>query len=87
MSPTRSPPTRNQPTTPTPHSLTAGDIVRLKEPYRPADFSQAKHPDWPGFTYGIVVDILSTPLSVNGEAYAISTRAMSRYTSTTLSAS
>jgi hypothetical protein len=59
----------NQPTVPTAHILTTGDIVRLKEPYRPTDFPQAKNPDWPGFAYGIVVEVISTQMIVNGEAY------------------
>ena len=60
---------RHQPTVLTAHILTTGDIVKLKEPYKPADFPQAKNPDWPGFGYGIVVEILSTQMIVNGEAY------------------
>lgn len=51
------------------HILTVGDIVRLKEPYRVADFPQAKNPDWVGFGFGIVAEILSTQMIVNGEAY------------------
>lgn len=53
----------------TSHPLTTGDIVKLKQPYKPADFPQAKDPDWGGFAYGIVVEILETQLLVNGEAY------------------
>ena len=60
---------RYQPTVPTAHILTTGDIVKLKEPYKPADFPQARNPDWLGFAYGIVVEILSTQMIVNGEAY------------------
>ena len=59
----------HQPTVPTAHILTTGDIVKLKEPYKPADFPQARNLDWPGFGYGIVVEILSTQMIVNGEAY------------------
>lgn len=51
------------------HILATGDIVRLKEPYRLADFPQAKHPDWKGFEYGIVVEILATQMLVNGDHY------------------
>lgn len=59
----------DQPTDPTTHVLTTGDIVRLKDPYKPADFLQAKDPAWGGFTYGIVVEILETQMTVNGERY------------------
>ncbi len=60
---------RNQPTVPTAHIPTTGDIVKLKEPYKPADFPQTRNSDWLGFSYGIVVEILSTQMIVNGEAY------------------
>ena len=53
----------------TAHIITTGDIVKLKAPYKPADFPQAKDPDWGGFTNGIVVEILETQMLVNGEAY------------------
>ena len=51
------------------HILTTGDIVRLKAPYKVSDFPQASDPDWRGFTHGIVVEILSTQIIVNGERY------------------
>ena len=51
------------------HIITTGDLVKLKAAYKPADFPQAKDPDWLGFTYGIVVKILETQLVVNGETY------------------
>lgn len=51
------------------YKLTTGDIVKLKLPYKPADFPQARNLDWPGFGYGIVVDILTTQTIVNGAAY------------------
>ena len=51
------------------YKLTTGDIVKLKSPYKPADFPQARNLDWPGFGYGIVVDILTTQMIVNGAAY------------------
>lgn len=53
----------------TAHILKTGDIVKLKKPYKPADFPQAKAPDWNGFAYGIVVEILETQMVVNGETY------------------
>lgn len=51
------------------HILTTGDIVKLKQPYRPDDFAQLKDLAWKGFDYGIVVQILSTQMLVNGESY------------------
>ena len=53
----------------TAYILKTGDIVKLKAQYKPADFPQAKDPDWSGFTYGIVVEILETQMVVNGETY------------------
>jgi hypothetical protein len=41
----------------------------LKKPYKPAAFPQASKTDWPGFGYGIVVEILTTQMIVNGNAY------------------
>ena len=51
------------------HILTTGDIVKLKEPYRLSDFPQSKNSDWRGFEYGIVVEILTTQMVVNGDCY------------------
>jgi hypothetical protein len=51
------------------HVLTPGDIVKLKEPYRPADFPQDRNSEWSGFEYGIVAEIVSTQIVVNGNAY------------------
>lgn len=54
----------------TDHILKTGDIVKLKTPYKPpAGFPQVKAPDWSGFVYGIVVEILATQMVVNGETY------------------
>ena len=54
----------------TDHILKTGDIVKLKTPYnKPADFPQAEAPDWSGFVYGIVVEVLATQLVVNGATY------------------
>ena len=53
----------------TDHILTTGDIVKLKAPYKLSEFPQASDPTWRGFTHGIVVDVLSTQIVVNGEAY------------------
>jgi hypothetical protein len=51
------------------HILTIGDIVKLKQPYKSADFPFAKNADWRGFEYGIVVEILTTQMVVNGDRY------------------
>jgi len=51
------------------HILTTGDIVRLKQPYRPEEWVLLKGEGWKGFEYGIVVEIISCQFSVNGEAY------------------
>ncbi len=51
------------------HTLTTGDIVKLKSPYKPDGFPQVKNPHWPGFGYGIVAEILTTQMIVNGAAY------------------
>ncbi|MGB3766525.1 MAG: hypothetical protein WA947_08195 [Phormidesmis sp.] len=51
------------------HMLATGDIVKLKKPYRPGDFPQAKNSDWKGFGYGIVAEILTTQMIVNGDRY------------------
>ncbi len=51
------------------HILTTGDIVRLKQPYRPQEWVLLKDKTWRGFEYGIVVEIISSQFSVNGEAY------------------
>lgn len=53
----------------TEHILSVGDIVKLKAPYKVSDFPQSSDPDWRGFTHGIVVEILSTQMIVNGESY------------------
>ncbi|MEL6854675.1 MAG: hypothetical protein AAFO83_06145 [Cyanobacteria bacterium J06607_13] len=53
----------------TDHILKTGDIVKLKMPYKPAGFPQVKDPNWSGFVYGIVVEILATQMVVNGETY------------------
>ncbi len=50
------------------HILTTGDIVRLKQPYRPEEWVLLKDETWQGFKYGIVVEIISSQFSVNGEA-------------------
>ena len=49
----------------TAHILTTGDIVRLKEPYRPSEWVLLKPNDWRGFEFGIVVEIVSHQFSVN----------------------
>jgi len=51
------------------HILTTGDIVKLKQPYRPQEWVRLKPKDWTGFEFGIVVEIISSQFSVNGEAY------------------
>ena len=51
------------------HILTIGDIVRLKQPYRPEEWVSLKPTDWQGFEFGIVVEIVSHQFSVNGESY------------------
>jgi hypothetical protein len=51
------------------HILTVGDIVRLKQPYRPEEWVLLKPSDWQGFEFGIVVEIVSHQFSVNGESY------------------
>ena len=51
------------------HILTIGDIVRLKQPYRPNECVSLKPTDWQGFEFGIVVEIVSYQFSVNGESY------------------
>lgn len=51
------------------HILTTGDIVKLKEPYHPAEWVLLKDKAWRGFEFGIVVEIVSCQFSVNGEAY------------------
>lgn len=51
------------------YTLTTGDIVKLKKPYRPEEWISLKPKDWRGFEFGIVVEIVSSQFSVNGEAY------------------
>jgi hypothetical protein len=51
------------------HTLTCGDIVKLKEPYLPEEWVLLKPKDWKGFEFGIVVEIVSYQFSVNGNAY------------------
>lgn len=51
------------------HILTTGDIVKLKQTYRPQEWVCLKPKDWTGFEFGIVVEIVSAQFSVNGEAY------------------
>ena len=46
-----------------------GDIVRLKEPYRPEEWVLLKLADWKGFEFGIVVEIVSYQFSVKRESY------------------
>lgn len=50
------------------HILTTGDIVKLKQPYCPEEWVLLKDKAWRGFEYGIVVEIISSQFSVNGEA-------------------
>ena len=68
----------------TDHILTTGDIVRLKTPYKVADFPQATDPNWRGFTYGIVVEILDTQININGDRYG-NQQALSSWLELTLS--
>jgi hypothetical protein len=51
------------------HILTRGDIVKLKQPYRPEELVRHKPKDWKGFEYGIVVEIVSYQFAVNGDRY------------------
>lgn len=51
------------------HTLTRGDIVKLKEPYLPEEWVSLKPKEWKGFEFGIVVEIVSHQFSVNGNAY------------------
>jgi hypothetical protein len=41
------------------HILTRGDIVKLKQSYRPKEWVRRKPKDWKGFEFGIVVEIVS----------------------------
>lgn len=54
---------------PTNHTLSIGDIVKLKDPYRPEEWVHHKPKTWRGFEYGIVVEIVSTQFTVNGNLY------------------
>lgn len=36
--------------------LSLGDVVRLKQPYRPKGWSEQKPIDWKGFEFGIVAE-------------------------------
>lgn len=38
------------------HILALGDIVKLKQPYRPKDWLEQKPIDWKGFEFGIVAE-------------------------------
>ena len=49
--------------------LQCGDLVRLKEYYRPEEWVFLKSKDWKGFKYGIVVEIVSHQFTVNGNQY------------------
>lgn len=51
------------------HILTTGDIVKLKQTYRPEEWVLIKDKAWRGFEFGIVVEIVSSQFSVNDEAY------------------
>lgn len=51
------------------HILTAGDIVKLKKPYRPEEWVRRKQKDWDGFQFGVVVEIVSSQFIVNGDLY------------------
>ena len=50
-------------------SLNRGDIVKLKEPYLPEEWVSLKPKGWKGFEFGIVVEIVSSQFSINGNAY------------------
>lgn len=50
-----------------------GDLVRLKHPYRPSEWVYRQAKDWPGFEWGIVVEIVATQFTVNGAAYGPAT--------------
>lgn len=53
--------------------LKIGDIVKLKKPFKPEDWKYKKTPEdyknWQGFEFGIVVEIVSTQYTINGESY------------------
>lgn len=49
--------------------LNTGDIVKLKQPYRPKEWVLLKPTSWNGFGFGIVVEIVSYQFSINGESY------------------
>lgn len=51
------------------HILALGDIVKLKKPYRPEEWTQHKPDDWKGFEFGLVVEMLDYQFTVNGECY------------------
>ncbi len=51
------------------HILTRGDIVKLKQPYRPEEWVRRKPKEWKGFEFGIVVEIVSHQFTVNGDRY------------------
>jgi hypothetical protein len=53
----------------TQHILTCGDIVKLKEPYRPEEWVYRQPQTWKGFEFGIVVQIVSCQFSINGDRY------------------
>jgi len=51
------------------HILTVGDLVKVKAPYRPEEWVRQKPDGWPGFEYGIVVEVTSTQMRINGNRY------------------
>ena len=61
------------------HILTVGDLVKVKAPYRPEEWVRQKPDGWPGFEYGIVVDVLtlifsavtSTQMHINGSQHSV----------------
>jgi hypothetical protein len=38
------------------YAITAGDVVKLAQPYRPEDWATQQPMDWPGFEYGLVAE-------------------------------
>lgn|GEM_PF-4803332 len=38
------------------YALALGDVVKLKQPYRPNTWAERQAPDWPGFEFGIVAE-------------------------------
>ncbi|HIK45715.1 MAG TPA: hypothetical protein IGR64_12655 [Leptolyngbyaceae cyanobacterium M65_K2018_010] len=37
--------------------LALGDVVKLKQPYRPSEWAAGLAADWPGFEFGIVAEL------------------------------